>query len=92
MALSHADRTHISADAAARWPSDDLHWSPLLVDGFINGAWRLVRDRKTATLTVRPLAAWSGQDETAVAREGERLLRFLAVDAESREVRVAAPT
>jgi winged helix DNA-binding protein len=88
VALSHADRTHISADAAARWPTDDLHWSPLLVDGFVSGAWRLVRDRRTATLTVRPLGAWSGQDETAVVEEGDRLLVFLASDAEHREVRV----
>ena len=92
VALSHADRTHIAADAATRWPTDDLHWSPLLIDGFINGAWRLVRDGRTATMTVRPLGAWSGEDETAVAEEGERLLGFLAADAETREVRAAAPT
>ncbi|HEV3505894.1 MAG TPA: winged helix DNA-binding domain-containing protein, partial [Actinomycetes bacterium] len=33
VALSHADRSHISAGAAARWPTDDLHWSTFLVDG-----------------------------------------------------------
>jgi hypothetical protein len=58
----------------------------------IAGAWRLVRDGRTATMTVRPLGAWSGEDETAVAEEGERLLGFLAADAETREVRAAAPT
>ena len=41
VALSHADRSHLAADAAARWPTDDLHWSALLVDGFVAGAWRL---------------------------------------------------
>jgi hypothetical protein len=85
LALSHADRTHISADAAARWPTDDLHWSPLLVDGFVNGAWRLARDRKTATLTVRPLGAWSSEDEAAVAEEGGRLLGFLAPGTDRRD-------
>jgi hypothetical protein len=92
VALSHADRSHVTAGAAARWPTDDLHWSPLLVDGFVNGAWRLARDGKAATLTVRPLVRLSGQDETAVAEEGQRLLGFLAADAEAAEVRVAAPT
>jgi hypothetical protein len=91
VALSHADRSHISAGAAAHWPSDDLHWSPLLVDGFVAGAWRLARAGRAATLTVRPLARLSGRDESAVAEEGERLLGFLAADAEPREVRVAAP-
>ena len=33
--LAHADRSHLSAGAGARWPSDDLHWSALLVDGFV---------------------------------------------------------
>jgi Winged helix DNA-binding domain len=90
VALSHADRSHISADAATRWPTDDLHWSPLLVDGFVNGAWRLGRDGKTATLTVRPLSRLSGRDRAEVAEEAERLLEFLAPDADRRDVQVAA--
>jgi Winged helix DNA-binding domain len=89
--LSHADRGHLSAGAAACWPTDDLHWSPLLVDGFVAGAWRLVRDRKAATLTVRPLAPLSGQDQAALTGEGERLLAVLAPDAEIRDLRLASP-
>jgi Winged helix DNA-binding domain len=90
VALSHADRGHIAADAAARWPTDGLHWSPLLVDGFVDGAWRLVHDAKAATLTVRPLGDWSGHDEAEVAEEGGRLLELLAADAHRREVQVSA--
>jgi hypothetical protein len=87
--LSHADRSRISAGAAAQWPTDDLHWSPLLVDGLVRGAWRLTRERKVATLTVRPLGPLSGQDH-AVAEEGGRLLDFLAADADRRDLRMAA--
>ena len=87
VALSHADRSHISGDAAARWPADDLHWSAILVDGFVAGAWRLTRDGKAATLTVR---LFDSKDQTEVAEEGERLLAFLAPDAEPREVRLGA--
>jgi hypothetical protein len=90
LALSHADRGHISADAATRWPTDDLHWSPLLVDGFVNGAWRLGRDGKAATLTVRLLRPLSSRDQTEVAEEGGRLLGFLAADADRRDVQVLA--
>jgi Winged helix DNA-binding domain len=89
VALSHADRGHISGDAAGRWPTDDLHWSPLLVDGFGAGAWRLTRDRGSATLTVRPLAPLSRQVQAAIAGEADRLLAFLAADADRRDVRVA---
>jgi Winged helix DNA-binding domain len=90
--LSHADRAHVSAGAADSWPTDDLHWSPLLVDGFVRGAWRLTRGRKAAALSVRPLGPLSSRDHAAVAEEADRLLAFLAADAEQREVQVAAAT
>ena len=90
VSLSHADRSHIAADAAASWPSDDLHWSSLLVDGFVAGVWRLARDGKAATLTVRLFATQNSQTQAEVAEEGERLLGFLAPDAEPREVRLGA--
>jgi hypothetical protein len=92
LALSHADRSHIAAGAVgAHWPSDGLHWSALLVDGFVAGAWRLSRDGKAATLTVRLLDAVGAQDQAEVTEEGERLLAFLAPNAASREVELGPP-
>jgi len=88
VALSHADRSHIAGDAAARWPTDGLHWSPLLVDGFVAGAWRLGREARTATLTIHPLALLSDRDRAEMADEGARLLAFLAADAETHEVQI----
>jgi winged helix DNA-binding protein len=89
VALSHADRSHISTGAAAKWPTDGLHWSALLVDGFVAGVWRLARDRKAAALTVRLFGSLGAQDDAEVAEEGERLLALLAPDAEPREVQLA---
>ena len=86
VALSHADRGHIAGDAAANWPTDDLHWSPLLVDGFVNGAWRITRERGSATLAVRLLGPVPAPDRSAVEEEADRLLAFLAPDAERRRV------
>jgi hypothetical protein len=88
--LSHADRSHLGTDAAARWPTDDLHWSPLLVDGVVDGAWRLSRDRKAATMTVRLFGPLPAPDRTAVEEEAERLLGFLAPEAGDRRVEVTA--
>jgi hypothetical protein len=48
----------------------------------------MTRDRKAATLVVRPLERLPGQARTAVDEEGARLLAFLAADADTREVRV----
>jgi hypothetical protein len=84
--LGHADRSRITAGAAGHWPTDDLHWSPLLVDGFVGGVWRMTGDRRSATLTVRPFEPPA--DVTALASEGERLLAFLAPDADDRRVEV----
>jgi Winged helix DNA-binding domain len=91
VALAHADRSHISAGAAASWPTDDLHWSALLMDGLVAGVWRLARDRTAATLTVRLFDAIPAEDQAEVAEEAERLLAFLAPDAEPREVRLTQP-
>jgi hypothetical protein len=87
LALSHADRSHITAGAAAAsWPTDGLHWSALLVDGFVAGAWRLSRDGKAATLTVRLFKSLSPRDQDAVAKEADGLVAFLAGGAEAREI------
>jgi hypothetical protein len=86
--LGHADRSHITAGAAAGWPTDGLHWSPLLVDGFVRGAWRLMQKRGTATLVVEPLQPFP--DPAAVEEEATRLLQFLAPEAERPAVELAA--
>jgi hypothetical protein len=87
--LGHADRTRIvPGEVAGRWPDGDLHWSPLLVDGFVAGAWRLGREARTATLTIHPLALLSDRDRAEMADEGARLLAFLAADAETHEVQI----
>jgi Winged helix DNA-binding domain len=82
--LGHADRSRITAGAADRWPTDDLHWSPLMVDGFVAGAWRLPQDRGSATLVVQPFDPLP--DPAAVEEEATRLLDFLAPDADRRRV------
>jgi hypothetical protein len=86
VALSHADRGHISADAADRWPTDLLHWSPLLVDGFVAGAWRIKQERGTATLVIEPLDSLPNPAD--VEEEATRLLEFLAPGADRRTIEV----
>jgi hypothetical protein len=83
--LGHADRTRIvPGGVPAAWPTDGLHWSPLLVDGFVGGVWHLSGGRQGASLVVRPFQR--PPDTAALAEEGERLLAFLAPDAADRRV------
>lgn len=59
----------------------------LLVDGFVRGIWRIEQERNVANLIVQPFEPLSRAEREAAAEEGERLLRFVAVEAESRDIR-----
>jgi len=89
LVLGHADRTRIvPGDAVWKWEFPDTAFrSPLLVDGFVQAAWHLKRDRDSATLVVEPLALLP--DLAAVEEEATRLLEFLAPEAGRRTIEIA---
>ena len=82
--LSHADRTRIIAD---EYRERVFTRGALLVDGFVCGAWKITRQRGTATLLIEPFEALLERDRDALAEEGERLVRFVGEGAEAFEVR-----
>jgi hypothetical protein len=89
--LAHADRTRVIADeyrplvflSAARVRAT------FLMDGFVRGAWKIEKEKGTATLVVEPFAALTKADRDALAEEGERLLRFVEDGATTCTVRFA---
>jgi hypothetical protein len=89
--LSHADRSRIMPDAwvVPLLPGNGAQYGTLLVDGFVRGEWKLVREGANATVVVEPLARLSKRDAAAVGAEGRRLLAFVAPGAETREIRVS---
>lgn len=90
--LGHADRSRIVDDAVRRRLfNDGLSRGPVLIDGFIEASWRLTRDGEATTLLIEPFRRLSRNDAAAVVEEGARLLAFLAADAPSHDVRLAAP-
>ena len=88
--LGHADRNRIVSDAdrTAFAPTNDPLGS-FLVDGFVRGLWRIERTRGRAVLTCRPVRNLSRTEAAAVSEEASALLRFLAPDAERRDVQVS---
>ena len=90
--LSHSNRTRIVADAhRSRVYLPGLRVAgTILVDGFVQGVWRIERARKAATLVIAPFGALSTQNRDALAAEGERLLRFVEPDATTHAVRFDA--
>ncbi|MER5558814.1 hypothetical protein CG740_16810 [Streptomyces sp. CB01201] len=78
--LSHGDRTRIISDedrpkvfrpGARVLPT-------VLVDGFVQGVWKIKRERSKARLTVELFGKTPKRERDAIAREGERLVAFAA--------------
>lgn len=88
--LAHVDRGRIIADEhRARIFTGNAIRPTVLVDGFVAGTWAIERQRTAATLRVTPFAPLAADDRATLEEEGSRLLGFVALDAESRDVQIA---
>jgi len=94
--LSHADRTRIITDGRRPplFPGSGGVLGTVLIDGFFRGTWKITSHRGSATLLIEPFEPLQEPDRTALAEEGERLVRFVAEPegVEAFEVRFAAKT
>jgi hypothetical protein len=81
VALSHADRARIIAAEAFGRVSPYV--GTFLIDGFVSGQWRLVRDDGGATIALEPFVRLSGDQSDELVAEAARLAAFLAPDATS---------
>ncbi len=61
--------------------------APVLVDGFVAGAWKVERKRDTASLQVQLFDVLPRRARAEIEREGEKLVRFVEDDARSFRVR-----
>ena len=94
IALGHADRSRIIADGlgARLYTSEGLLMGTVLLDGFIGGRWKVVRERGRATLFVEPFARLRKADRAALAEEGARLVAFAAAESgEKGLVEISSP-
>ena len=75
--LAYADRTRMLTREAqeAIWTKNGL-LATALVDGTVAAAWKIVRDRKRATLEIDPVRRIAKSDRNALVDEGLRLLAF----------------
>jgi hypothetical protein len=88
--LSHADASRVLPQQHRRkvMTQNGLIAGMVLIDGFVAGNWRIKATKKLARLDIMTFdtKAYKKRDAAALAREGERLLRFAAPDAAAREV------
>jgi hypothetical protein len=86
--LSHDDRSRILVDGLK---IEDLVWKGgILIDGYVGAAWRIRRDKRTATMTVTCYVPIGGEQRADIEAEGERLLAFMTPDAETRSIELVA--
>jgi DNA glycosylase AlkZ-like len=91
--LAHADRGRIVPAGRGQWgfQNQGLLVGTVLLDGFLNGGWRIAIERERAVLTVEPFARLATRDEDALVGEAEGLVAFAAAEATSRDVRIVRP-
>lgn len=85
--VAYADRSRIIPEPHRRRATTQLGGCAVLVDGFVRALWRVERTKKTATLGVELFDADARRAKSAIAREGEQLLAFVAGDAPTKRLR-----
>ncbi len=83
LVLAHADRSRIVSEEhrSRLYSINGVFPGTVLVDGFVNGMWRLTSARRTATLTVELWTPVSDRIAVEAEAEAERMLAFAAPDA-----------
>lgn len=90
--LGHADRSRVIADEHRKGlvTRNLVLPATFLVDGFVQGTWKIERSRAAAVLTLKAFDSSSKRAKADLTREGTDLLRFAESDARTREVRFAS--
>lgn len=90
--LSHADRSRLLDDAQRpRIVTVNGQVRPtLLLDGFIQGTWKIERKGQQALLEITPFRALSRRERQAVEAEARLALDFAAAEAAKHEVKFAS--
>jgi hypothetical protein len=91
--LSHADRSRVIATEHRKAIASKNGMVPatFLVDGFVLGTWKVVRDRGEATLWLAPFEHLPQREREALTEEGGRLLHFMTDGAGEFEIRFIGP-
>ncbi|GGJ50909.1 winged helix DNA-binding domain-containing protein [Deinococcus roseus] len=86
--LSHADRSRIMApDFKARvFTSNGIIRATVLIDGFVQGIWKVQQNKKRASLQIEMFQTIAAADQDLLQEEGQKLLHWMTPDAEKHEL------
>lgn len=80
--LSHQDRSRIAPDGPPN--TSRLLASPILIDGFLAGMYKIFPDKTAARMRISPNRDWSAREKAEVEAEASALLAFLEPDLAAR--------
>lgn len=91
--LAYKDRRRIIADAykSRVYPNNGMIQPTVLVDGFVEGKWKIASNDKMATLSIEIFRRLTKSELASVEEEGESLLQFAGRKAKARDIRVSGP-
>lgn len=73
------------------YPNNGIIQPTVLVDGFVEGKWKVTSNDKKATLNVEAFRRLTKTERAAIEEEGELLLEFAARNSKARDIRVSGP-
>jgi hypothetical protein len=90
MLLSYADRSRVISEEHRKriFTPNGLIPGTFLVNGLVAGVWKLTAKKKAALLEFTCFGKVSKRDTARLEAEGRRLLKFVAPDADTAEIRL----
>ena len=91
--LAYEDRRRIIADTSRPFvfPGQAMVRATCLVDGRVQGTWKIERTAARPTLVIEPFESLADQVRQALREEGERLMRWIGDNAEPFAIQFTAP-
>lgn len=91
--LAYKDRRRIIADEyrSRVYPTNGVIQPTMLVDGFVEGKWRIVATDTEATLSIDSFRRFTKTERAAIEAEGEKLVDFVAGKNKARDIKVSGP-
>jgi hypothetical protein len=91
--LAYKDRSRIIADKYRPrvYPNNGMIQPTVLVDGFVEGKWKISANDRKATLSIEAFRRLTREERSDMEAEGELLLDFVAENTKAREIKVSRP-
>ena len=91
--LAYKDRSRIISDKYRPrvYPTNGMIQPTVLVDGFVEGKWKISATDKKATLSIEAFRRFTKRERSEIEDEGESLLEFVTDNTKAREIKVSGP-